>query len=193
MQSAHTRRVVFAVAALVAGCPLWGCGRAPLTPQERFDRATSELARATTPQQKFYALGAAAKTSFDAGKIEDARSDATELLSIAPQFQQDWNYGNAVHDANLVLGRIAVTEGRMDDAKRSLLAAGRSPGSPQLNSFGPNMSLAKDLLDKGERDTVLEYFQLCRTFWKRDGGQLDRWREAVKAGKTPDFGANLLY
>jgi len=28
------------------------------------------------------------------------------------------------------------------------------------------MTLAKDLLEKGERDVVLEYFMLCRKFWK---------------------------
>jgi len=32
--------------------------------------------------------------------------------------------------------------------------------------FGPNVSLAKDLIEKGERDTVVEYFEACRKFWK---------------------------
>ena len=81
----------------------------------------------------------------------------------------------------------------MDDAKRHLLEAGKSPGSPQMDSFGPNMSLAKDLIEKGERDVVVEYFGLCRTFWKMDRGRLDEWTQTVKAGKTPNFGANLVY
>jgi hypothetical protein len=98
-----------------------------------------------------------------------------------------------VQNANLVLGRIAVQEGRMDDAKHHLLEAGKSPGSPVMNSFGPNMSLAQDLLEKGERDVVLEYFELCRKFWQMDRGRLDQWGQDVKAGKTPDFGANLVY
>jgi hypothetical protein len=55
------------------------------------------------------------------------------------------------------------------------------------------MSLAKDLLDKGQRDVVLEYFELCRKFWKMDRGRLDQWSQEVKDGKTPDFGANLDY
>ena len=41
-----------------------------------------------------------------------------------------------------------MDEGRIEEAKRHLLAAGRSSGSPVLGSFGPNMSLAKDLLEK---------------------------------------------
>jgi hypothetical protein len=86
-----------------------------------------------------------------------------------------------------------VREGRIADAKRYLLEAGKNPGSPVLGSFGPNMSLAKDLLDKGQRDVVLEYFELCRKFWKMDRGRLDQWSQEVKDGKTPDFGANLDY
>jgi hypothetical protein len=92
----------------------------------------------------------------------------------------------------MVLGRIAVREGRIEDAKRFLIEAGKSPGSPQLDSFGPDMGLAKDLLEKGERDTVLEYFQLCRKFWEVGRrGKLDQWTKDVKAGKMPDFGLNL--
>ncbi|HEV3240561.1 MAG TPA: RNA polymerase subunit sigma-24, partial [Casimicrobiaceae bacterium] len=82
---------------------------------------------------------------------------------------------------------------RMADAKQFLLKAGATRGSPQLDSFGPNMSLAKDLLEKGERDTVLQYFELCRKFWKLDYGNLDRWAQEVGAGKIPEFGANLVY
>jgi hypothetical protein len=176
---------------------LSGCGRStpvtPVTPQGRLNSASEKLASAKTDQERFYALNDAAKQSFVLGKTEDARSYASNLLALLPQFPNDWNYGNAVQDANLVLGRIAVREGRIDDAKRYLLESGKSRGSPQMNSFGPNMSLAKDLIEKGQRDVVLEYFELCRKFWKMDNGRLDQSSQDVKAGKTPDFGANLVY
>lgn len=152
-----------------------------------------ELNVAKTPENRFYALNDAAKESFVVGKIEDAQKYAQELITLLPQFQGNWNYGNAVQDANLVLGRIAVREGRIDDAKRYLLEAGKSPGSPQMDTFGPNMSLAKDLLEKGERKVVLEHFELCRKFWKMHNGQLDQWSQQVKDGKIPNFGANLVY
>jgi len=126
-------------------------------------------------------------------RTRDARKYAQELLALAPKYQKDWNYGNAVQDGNLVLGRIALKEGRTDEAKRRLLEAGKSPGSPQMDSFGPNMSLARDLLEKGERDVVLQYFDLCRKFWEMGKGDLDRWTEDVKAGRMPNFGANLIY
>ena len=127
--------------------------------------------------ERFYALNDAAKQSFVLGQTEEARKYASNLLALLPKFPGDWNYGNAVQDANLVLGRIAVQEGRIEDAKRHLQEAGKSPGSPQMNSFGPNMSLAKDLVEKGERDVVVEYFELCRKFWRMDRGRLDQWSQ----------------
>jgi tetratricopeptide (TPR) repeat protein len=165
----------------------------PTTPQGRLEVALKKLAEASNAEHRFYALNDAAKESFNVGKIDYADKFAKELLKLAPDFQSNWNYGNAIQDGNLVLGRIAVRDGRMEDANKYLLAAGNSPGSPQMDSFGPNMSLAKDLLQKGERDTVLQYFQLCRKFWRMDYGKLNQWSSEVKAGKIPDFGANLVY
>ncbi len=163
------------------------------THQQRLDGATKKLDQTATETERFYALNDAAKESFVAGKTEDARKYANELLSLIPKFKGDWNYGNAVQDANLVLSRIAVQEGHVPEAKQFLLEAGKSPGSPQMNSFGPNMSLANDLLGKGEKDVVVEYFELCRKFWRMDNGQLNQWHQEVKSGKIPDFGANLVY
>ncbi|MCA9213826.1 MAG: hypothetical protein KDB27_12215 [Planctomycetales bacterium] len=127
------------------------------------------------------------------GKTKEAREYAEEMLALLPKYEGDWNYGNAVQDGHLVLGRIAVVEGRLDEAKQFLIKAGNSPGSPQMDSFGPNMSLAKDLIEKGETEVVLEYFELCRKFWEMEDGKLDQWSREVKAGKIPDFGANLVY
>ncbi|WP_433664195.1 hypothetical protein ACQPW1_19960 [Nocardia sp. CA-128927] len=155
--------------------------------------ATQTLTPEEEAEDRFYDLNELAKESFNAGKIKQARAYARELMALTPQYQGNWNYGNAVHDANMVLGRIAVREGHRNDAKRYLLAAGMSPASPQMNSFGPNMSLAMDLLAKGERQVVLEYFELCRKFWELHRGRLDEWSRQVNDGAIPDFGANLLY
>ena len=130
--------------------------------------------------------------AFEAGDVQKARAYAERLLREATS-QEGWNYGNAVHKGNLILGRIAVAEGRVADAVTFLRAAGKTPGSPQLDSFGPNMTLAKDLLERGERDAVLAYFEACRVFWKMGGSRLDAWRQEVQAGKVPNFGANLRY
>lgn len=190
MKNRNKKNVVIALISFV----LAGCFNAvPITPPQRYDRAVKELAKATSERERFYALNDAAKESFILGKVEEARKHAEELKEMTPRYQTDWNYGNAIQDWNLVLGKIAIKEGRIEEAKAHLLAAGKSPGSPQMNSFGPNMSLAKDLLYKGEREVALQYLDLCRSFWKMHNRRLDEWSREIKQGKIPDFGANLVY
>jgi serine/threonine protein kinase len=134
-----------------------------------------------------------ATTCFEAGEYEKARDYATRLLARANPLQTDSDTGVAIHDGNLVLGRLALLAGDLTAAKRYLLRAGTTPGSPTLNSFGPNMTLAKELLERGQTETVLEYFDLCGTFWKHDQGKLKQWSKLVKAAIVPDFGGNLSY
>jgi len=120
------------------------------------------------------------------------RAYAEQFISAAAASKGGWNVGNLIHKGNLVLGRIAVRDGRIADGLLFLERSGQTPGSPQLNSFGPNMSLAKDLLEAGENAAVLAYFE-CRAFWKMGGSKLDTWAAEVRDGKTPNFGANLHY
>lgn len=154
-----------------------------------------ERAQAADPDvaSRFYRLDELAKQAFAADDLKKASLYATDLLAAAAQQPQDWNYGNAILMGNTVLGRIALRQGQLDSAKEYLLKAGRTPGSPQLNSFGPNMSLAKELAEKGEQTVVIEYFDLCRKFWKMGADKLDLWTKTVQAGNVPDFGANLDY
>lgn len=143
--------------------------------------------------QRFYGLRRLAKDSFEAGRLEDARAQALELLDLARAYPSDWNHGNGIHDGNLVLGRLALRAGSVDEAKAFLKKAGQTPGSPQLDTFGPNMTLARDLLVRGEREAVLDYFHLCSRFWRLHEDRLDAWTATVKAGGIPDFRANLVY
>jgi tetratricopeptide (TPR) repeat protein len=144
-------------------------------------------------RNRFYGLSDLASSAFDAGEIEKAQQYASELLRAAPEFKSDWNYGNALYYGNIVLGRIALKQGDIVGAKEHLLAASQTPGSPQLNSFGPNMTLAKDLVEKNEREVVLTYLQSCGKFWKMDNGKSESWMATIRGGGTPDFGANLIY
>jgi hypothetical protein len=144
-------------------------------------------------EERFYELGEVATSAFEAGEPEKAKEYASELLLSARKSKIDLNYGNALHKGNIVLGRIALSRGDIAGAKEHLLAAGEIPGSPQLDSFGPNMTLAKELLEKGEREVVITYLQSCGKFWKMGGDELQGWVATIKGGGTPDFGANLDY
>jgi hypothetical protein len=132
-------------------------GQAPATAHEQL-AALEEKASGLQGEMLFYELGDLAKRAFNAEEIEKARGYSQQLLEMAAQYPKDWNYGNAIYYGNFVLGRIALKEGNLLGAGQYLLAAGATPGSPQLNSFGPNVTLAKELLEKGQVDVVLQYF-----------------------------------
>jgi hypothetical protein len=155
--------------------------------------AQGDLDAAQNETERFYALNHAAKNAWQKGETEKARALATEMEGLLPKYKNDWNYGNAVQDANQVLGLIALGAGDVAEAKRRLLASADSKGSPQMNSFGPNLQLAKALLKRGEKDVVLEYFKRCATFWKMGEARLAEWTASVKKKENPDFGANLNY
>lgn len=166
------------------------------------ENSLSEARLALTEMERSYDLTPAgqrslpsglAEMAFEAGDLSKARAYAERLLDEAKSSRGNWDHGNKIHKGNLVLGRIAVREGRIAEAVTLLRASGETPGSPQLDSFGPNMSLAKDLLEQREIDAVLAYFESCRVFWKMGGTRLDAWIQEVKAGRVPNFGANLRY
>jgi hypothetical protein len=140
---------------------------------------------------RFLRLRSLAERAFEQGNETEAASLATELLKVAETYRDDWNYGNAVHAGHTLLGRIALRSKKPKEASQHLLLAGRTLGSPQLNSFGPNMRLAMELINAGEVAAVLQYFDLCREFWKMGNDRLDLWSAEVVEGKQPNFGANL--
>jgi hypothetical protein len=156
-----------------------------LTKQEQMASGMSE-------NQRFYALPKLAKAAFDAGDFSKAGSYANELLATAAN-HPTWMQGDAIHYGNIVLGRIALQLGDAASASTRLLEAGKTPGTPALDTFGPNMALANELLANGQRDVVLQYLSECAAFWKMERGALSTWTSAIQAGKTPDFGANLRF
>jgi len=81
----------------------------------------------------------------------------------------------------------------LEEAKKRLIKAGETPGSPPLNSFGPNMKLAKELLLVGEKETVLQYLEDCSKFWESGKDLLDKWTADINEGRTPEFEPNLTY
>jgi hypothetical protein len=151
---------------------------------------------------RFYTLARVAIAAFEASDYTKAETYANEVLALAPQYREDQrydhrSYGDAIFYGNMVLGRVAMRRVyNLPKAKARLIASGQTPGSPTLNSFGPNMNLAKDLLEAGERDTVLQFFDECRAFWKMGVREkkLDDWSAVVKGCcRLPDFGPNLDY
>ena len=162
---------------------------------ERFrDRRVAELsAKMFVPYQAFYDLTREVQVGArcqDPAIIRSLVSKASTLQRKAEEFKTDWNYGNAIHYANLTLGRAALVDGDPTLAARYLREAGKTPGSPQLGDYGPDMTLAAELLQCGQRQAVLEYIESCEKFWfNRGKTPLKEWADVVRSGGTPDFGS----
>ncbi len=158
-------------------------------------RALAELESAVpnmSEDERQATLPQLAKYAYDAGADKKARSYAQEMIELAGG-EAHWNTGNLFHHGHIVLGRLDLKGDNLDGAKTHLLDAARTDGSPQLNSFGPNMSLAKELLDRDQRDVVLEYLALCGKFWSHGEDRLKGWQAQIQAGGMPNFGPNLIF
>lgn len=146
-------------------------------------RRAAEL---SSDQRRFDILAELAEYAWDARDDAAARAYADEALARISTMPRSWNTGNLIHDAHAILGRIALADGDVAAARAHLIEAGKTPGSPQLDSFGPELFLAAELLAIGEHVTVLAYLDLCAVFWK-GSRDLDRWREQLRRGETPDL------
>ena len=180
------------IGAIMASQPI----RMPIDAQAEYQKSMARLNDAADEYSRWVALGSAALWSVDVGRLDDANAFAHELEALLVKYPSDWNYGNAVSKVHSTFGRLALKRGDIELARRELALAGASPGSPQMNTYGTNLSLARDLLatgDPGARDAVLAHFDAIEKFWRMDGGALRVWREDVRAGHEPNFGAALLH
>jgi hypothetical protein len=161
--------------------------RFPRTPEQELADLEQDLGSSA---EDSFVLPRLAKAALKANALDKAAGYANRLLRVPAA---DANYGQAVHDGHMVLGLIALRKDDVLQAKRDLAESANIKGSPTLDSFGPNMLLAKALLERGEHEAVLEYFESCRSFWTMGAKQLDAWTATVRSGGVPAFGANLVY
>ena len=118
------------------------------------------------------------EAAYEAEEYARAAEAAARVLAEAPDFEATFQFGNGIHRGNIVLGRVALATGDVAVARDHLAAAGATPGSPQLNSFGPDFVLAAALLARGERDAVVAYLDACKRFGR---AQRPRWRAGRSA------------
>ncbi len=137
-----------------------------------------------------YRFGVLVRMPADAIAASDviaARRYARQLLATAPKFKTSPYYGDALYWGNMALGEVAFRAGRIDDAEDALNSAAQSPGSDALKSTGPDFTLAKELLTKGERTPVHDYLTACKKLWPAGAQRLGAWLNTLDNGGTPDF------
>lgn len=132
--------------------------------------------------------------------LSEVKSLAESLLSKNKD-AKSFYHGDGIFQGHTLLGRVALREGKLEEAKKHLLAAGRTPGSPVLGSFGPSFVFARELALKGEYDTVITFLDLVARFWanpdekteanarsvaSRRLRDLERWKGQLRAGEVPD-------
>lgn len=148
-------------------------------------------------QSRIESLLDSSRQAFHIKNLRQAQADATELLKISTAYSRlnlhsnFSTYGDAIHYGNIILGIVALTRNDISAASNYLILAASTPGSPELNKFGPCMMLAEALLQRGRRDIVLEYLKRCSRFWTNDEGHLNTWIQEVSGGGIPDFGKRL--
>jgi len=121
-----------------------------------------------------------ATAEFAAGDDASAERDA-RAMADAPQNPNEYNLGQTL------LGRLAIARGDVGEGKQRLLASLKPPEKFKNPVFEPNMTLAQDVYDAGDKDAVLEFLEASRTVWKNDRGRLDRMISFVKQAPSADL------
>jgi hypothetical protein len=163
----------------------------PAAPAMALSQLETALGNTSEEVARLRFLVLCAATALDCHEVEKANVYALEALSIANRADVRWLAGDAIHEGNLVLGRLALMAGDRQGARRHLAEAAKTPGSPHLKTAGPNMVLAEQLLEQGERQVVIDYLNACKLFWLSIDHQPDRWISILEHGGIPDFEAYL--
>lgn len=182
-------------------------------PFEKWEEYYLSLKNKPKPLEAFYFLDDLVLRSIDEKRWDKTEVYSNEYLRMTESFKDDWNYGNAIYHGNLGLSHVAFNK-KMDStaAIKYLLAASKTPGSPQLVSFGPfvesaTRSLLQDLAKIGQKDTLLEFAENCKKFVTRvynkelnkekqaQSAEVEKWNLAdlehfeqqIHKNETPDF------
>jgi hypothetical protein len=177
--------LVFCHTASLACADKWPCQKCPSGDTASADGKLPDKLR------RFYDLHDLIEAAYGRGDFPAATTLAKEYLEAAELYRCDWNYGNAVHDGNRFLGLVSLNTGDSNAAATYLAKAGKSGGSPQLNTFGPRFDLANELLKQGQIEPVKAYLKDIKRFWEMDNGQVEEWLGSIDRGEMPDLSRRI--
>jgi len=144
-------------------------------------------------EDRFVQLSDIARAALEAGDEVKAQNYAEEVLAETAQHKTSWNYGNAIHHGNLVIGQDRTQARRLGRGKSPPAESRRHSGFTPTELFWTEHDAGQGALEKHEKDVVLEYFMKCEKFWEMRGQKLAEWKTLVKQDRIPDFGGNLVH
>jgi len=116
---------------------------------------------------------------------EDVATKAHALLDLAARNPADPLYGDAIYDANILLGKVSLWAGDKEAAARYLLAAAETPGSGRIREHF-EMNLPRALVDWGKRSTVADFLDKMAPKTLR-AKELHDWAAQIRKGINPDL------
>jgi hypothetical protein len=111
---------------------------------------------------------------------------------LAEHGEGDPEFAYAIYTGNLILAQAALDNNDLARAGQFLLEAATTPGLPVIAEKGPDMSVAAALLQRDDRETVLEYIRLCHRLWPEGEPVLKRWEAAVGNGRRVNFNNRVI-
>lgn len=124
-----------------------------------------------------------------------------ELSELADQYLNDCNENKVdasniiMYQINILKGHIEIENKNLEKAKFFLNESIKFKSSAPLKTFGPNMSLAKELLKLGEAEIVLNYIKEMKKVWYLPFRlyYARNWESEIIRNEIPSFGANEIY
>jgi len=145
------------------------------------------------PMRERSLLPTRALVAHEAGDLDQARRLGQRLLDFVPHNSRIFPvYWQTRYYGHLILGRVSLAEGDLEAAKNHLAHSLEPPFEAHLKSFLPNMTLAKELLERGAKDAVVQFLTLCAQHCpSRVHGQYWTWVNQIQKGEAPDFFGHL--
>jgi len=133
-----------------------------------------------------------AKAAYLAGRDGKATRYAKRILKDVSV--DDLSSNEAQHEGHTILGLVALKSNDVGAAKKHLIdSVSFTECQKPIGSYRTSMSLSKALLDRDERNVVLEYLDICAKFWDGKKEKIQTWKNQITEGKTPRFGTHLRH
>jgi hypothetical protein len=147
-------------------------------------RRAVELSRKTGFNEWFEVTPASAAAA--AGDWVQADSLATDVLRRIEGSERQGSDGTVAFHAHRIQGLAALRRGDLESAKRHLLSS-CSRGPLWLSASGSDWSLARELLERGENTTVLQFLEACQATWSNRDDAAELWKHQIRRGEPCAF------